>query len=70
MKNIIAPDFNMYSKRKDNFLSKEQELAAVLRKELIAQRIQKMQTMKQDDKKESDVINEKRNDAITDIENT
>jgi hypothetical protein len=36
MKNIIAPDFNMYSKRKDNFLSKEQELAAVLRKELIA----------------------------------
>jgi hypothetical protein len=36
MKSVIVPDISMYSKRKDNFLSKEQELTAVRRKELIA----------------------------------
>ena len=29
-----------------------------------------MQAMKQDDKKQTDTTNEKRNEAITDIENT
>ena len=32
-RNNRGPDFKMYSKRKDNFISKEQELAIILKKE-------------------------------------
>jgi hypothetical protein len=38
-KNNRGPDFKMYSKRKDNFISKEQELAIILKKEEQAMRI-------------------------------
>ena len=44
--NNISPDFNMYSKRKDHFTSKEQEQSILLKKEQFAMRAQRIQAMK------------------------
>jgi tRNA A37 methylthiotransferase MiaB len=42
-----APTFEKYSKRKDNFLTKSQELLIQMKKDEAAQRMQRLQQMKE-----------------------